>query len=126
VIAWRFLLVYAATAALDWAAFILVLKLTGNVLVSLIAGRVASVPFNYLTLRAKVFESDIRHEIAAPKFLLLYATAFFASWGAIELLKDLIPLADPSFRVGVAKLIAEGSILVVKFFVQRYIIFRQA
>jgi putative flippase GtrA len=124
--AWKFLLVYAATALLDWTAFILIFKLSGNTLMSLIAGRVASVPFNYLALRARVFESDVRHEVAGPKFLLLYATAFFASWAAIELLKNVIPLANPDFRVGVAKMIAEGSILVVKFFVQRYIIFRQA
>ena len=124
-IAWRFLLVYAVTALLDWTAFIVLFKLSGNTLMALIAGRVASVPFNYLAVRAKVFESHVRHEVAGPKFLLLYVTGFFASWGLIELLKNVVPLSDPSFRIGGAKLIAEGSILVVNFFVQRYIIFRQ-
>lgn len=125
-IAGRFLFVYFLTAVLDYTAFFVTLRITGNILNSQIAGRLVSIPFNYLAVRAKVFESDARHEVAGPKFLLLYVTAFFAAWGAIEFLKDLIPLARPDLRILVAKMIAEGSILVVKFFVQRYIIFRQA
>ena len=126
-IAGRFLLVYFLTAVIDYCVFYAVLRATGgNILASQIAGRLFSVPFNYLAVRSRVFRSDAPHVSAGPKFIVLYVAAFFAAWGMIEALRDLIPLARPDFRVVAAKMIAEGSILVVKFFVQRYFIFSTA
>lgn len=126
-IAGRFLLVYFLTAVIDYCVFYTVLRATGgNILASQIAGRLFSVPFNYLAVRSRVFRSDAPHVSAGPKFIVLYVAAFFAAWGMIEALRDLIPLARPDFRVVVAKMIAEGSILVVKFFVQRSFIFSKA
>lgn len=126
-IAGRFLLVYFLTAVIDYCVFYVALRTTGgNILASQIAGRLFSVPFNYLAVRSRVFCSDAPHGSAGPKFVLLYVAAFFAAWGMIEGLRDLIPLARPDFRIVVAKMIAEGSILVVKFFVQRYFIFSTA
>jgi len=123
-IAGRFLLVYFLTAVIDYTAFYITLRLTGgNILASQVAGRIFSVPFNYLAVRSRVFRSDVRHEIAGPKFIALYAAAFFAAWGLIELLQGLIPLSRPDARVIVAKMIAEGGILTIKFFVQRHLIF---
>lgn len=126
-IAGRFLLVYFLTAVIDYLVFFVTLRLTGgSVLAAQVAGRFFSVPFNYLMVRGKVFRSDAPHVTAGPKFLILYATAFFAAWGMIEGLRDLIPLGNSEARVIVAKMIAEGSILVVKFFVQRHLIFQTA
>jgi putative flippase GtrA len=123
-IAARFLLVYLLTAIIDYSAFFVVLRMTGNnVLLSQIAGRVFSIPFNYFAVRSRVFESQVAHESAGPKFLLLYASGFFAAWGLIELLQGSIPLQSQEHRVLVAKMIAEGGILIVKFFVQRFFIF---
>ncbi len=123
-IAVRFLAVYFLTAVIDYSAFFVALRLTGNnVLLAQIAGRLFSVPFNYFAVRSKVFESQVAHESAGPKFLLLYAAAFFAAWGLIELLQGFIPLRRQELRVLVAKMIAEGGILTIKFFVQRFFIF---
>jgi putative flippase GtrA len=125
VIAVRFALVYLVTAILDYTAFWLALKAGAAILVAQIAGRAASVPFNYLAVRSRVFGSQVPHEVAGPKFILLYTAAFFASWGLIEWWKDLIPLRTPEYRVVVAKMLAEGGILTIKFFVQKYLIFHQ-
>jgi putative flippase GtrA len=123
-IAGRFLLVYFLTAVIDYTAFFITFRLTdGSILASQIAGRIFSVPFNYLAVRSRVFQSEVRHEVAGPKFLLLYAAAFFAAWGLIEFLQGLIPISRPDARIVVAKMIAEGSILTIKFFVQKHLIF---
>ncbi|BDC49637.1 hypothetical protein F183_A19530 [Bryobacterales bacterium F-183] len=123
-IAVRFAIVYLITAILDYSAFWLALQAGAPILLAQVAGRVASVPFNYLAVRSKVFASQVRHQVAGPKFALLYAAAFFASWGLIEWWKDLMPFQKPQLRIIAAKMLAEGGILTIKFFIQRYFIFR--
>ena len=125
-IAGRFLFVYFLTAVLDYAAFWVVLRATeGNILAAQLAGRAVSVPFNYLAVRAKVFRSQAPHSSAGWKFIVLYALAFLASWGLIEALKNVVPLSSPDLRVIVAKMAAEGGILIAKFFIQKHLIFRE-
>lgn len=121
-IAARFALVYLLTAMIDYAAFFAVYSSTGSILYAQLAGRIASVPFNYVAVRSKVFRSDVRHESAGPKFVVLYALAFFASWGLIVWMSAWLPVPEKA-RLIVSKMIAEGGILLVKFFVQKYWIF---
>lgn len=125
-IAVRFALVYLITAVLDYTAFWLALKAGAAILIAQIAGRAASVPFNYFAVRSRVFSSQVPHEVAGPKFILLYALAFFASWGLIEWWKDLMPFRTPEYRIVAAKMLAEGGILTIKFFVQKYFIFHRS
>jgi putative flippase GtrA len=122
-IAVRFLLVYLLTAVLDYGAFFAVHAWTGSILQSQIAGRLASIPFNYFAVRSAVFQSKVRHESSGPKFLLLYGVAFFAAWALIVWMSGWLPFANEKVRLLAAKMIAEGGILAVKFFVQRRFIF---
>lgn len=124
-IALRFAIVYLITAILDYSAFWVALKAGAPILAAQLAGRAASVPFNYLAVRSKVFASQVRHEVAGPKFIVLYVAAFFASWGLIEWWKDLMPFRSPEVRIVAAKMLAEGGILAIKFFVQKYFIFHR-
>ena len=120
----RFVFVYLLTAMLDYGAFFAVHSWTGSILISQIAGRMASAPFNYIAVRSKVFQSDVRHESSGPKFVLLYTVAFFISWGLIVWMKGWLPVPENA-RLIVAKMIAEGGILLVKFFIQKYLIFNK-
>lgn len=124
-IAVRFALVYFITAVLDYTAFWLAIKAGASILIAQVAGRAASVPFNYFAVRSRVFASQARHEVAGPKFVLLYTVAFFASWGLIEWWKDLMPFHTPEYRVVAAKMLAEGGIPTLKFFIQKYFIFHR-
>jgi putative flippase GtrA len=120
----RFLLVYFLTAVLDYAAFFVANSFTESVLLCQIAGRAASIPFNYFAVRSKVFESDVPHQSSGPKFVALYAAAFFLAWGLIVWMSGWLPLSNGKTRLIVAKMIAEGGILVGKFFVQKHLIFK--
>lgn len=126
---WRFGLVYFLTAVIDNAVFWVALKLTGSALAALIIGRAASIPFNYFAVRTKVFASQARHEETAPKYILLYAAGFGMSYAMIRvfaaLFQSVWPTAKTDYLIMAAKLIAEGLILIAKFFVQRYWIFRR-
>ena len=125
----RFGLVYFLTAVIDYAVFWVVLRATGGgILAAQIAGRAASIPFNYLAVRSKVFASTARHEETAPKYIALYAVAFVLSYLMIRALSDAFAASWPAVKhdylVLAAKMIAEGLILVAKFFVQRFWIFK--
>lgn len=122
-IAARFLLVYFLTAVLDYAAFFVANSFTQSILLCQIAGRAASIPFNYFAVRSKVFESDVRHRTSGPKFVLLYAAAFALAWGLIVWMNGWLPIHNEKARLIVSKMIAEGGILVGKFFVQKHLIF---
>jgi putative flippase GtrA len=122
-IAARFLFVCFLTAILDYTAFFLASLFTPSVLLCQIAGRLASIPFNYFMLRSKVFESAVPHQSSGPKFLLLYATAFGLAWAIIVWMNGLLPIQNDKARLIVAKMIAEGSILIGKFFIQKHLIF---
>lgn len=122
-IAARFLFVYFLTAVLDYAAFFLANLFTPSILLCQIAGRAASIPFNYFAVRTKVFQSDVPHQSSGPKFVLLYATAFAMAWGLIVWMNGWLPISNDRARLIVSKMIAEGGILVAKFFVQKHLIF---
>lgn len=122
-IAARFLLVYFLTAVLDYTAFFVANLFTPSILLCQIAGRAASIPFNYFAVRSKVFESDVPHQSSGPKFALLYAAAFALAWALIVWMNGWLPVHNDKARLIVAKMIAEGGILAGKFFVQKNFIF---
>ena len=125
----RFGLVYFLTALIDYAVFWIVLRATGGgIFAAQLAGRAASIPFNYFAVRGKVFESQAKHQETAPKYVALYAVAFALSYLLIRAQADAYQRAWPSVRpdylVLAAKMIAEGLILIAKYFVQRRWIFK--
>jgi putative flippase GtrA len=88
----RFALISVLTAALDNAKFYVVFGATGNILVAQVAGRAASVLFQYPMARRAVFLSGERHGILLPRFLSLIVVNTTLAYIGIEFLTHVAPV----------------------------------
>jgi putative flippase GtrA len=114
----RFTLISIVTAGLDNLVFYLLFGATGNVLESQVGGRVLAVLFNYFAVRRAVFLSGERHRILLPRYLLVVASNVCLSYAGIELLTHAFAL-----RVFPAKIVAETTLFLVNFWLQRDFVF---
>jgi putative flippase GtrA len=114
----RFTLISISTAALDNLVFFIGLHVTGNVLVSQMAARVASILYAYPLIRRAVFLSEERHQILLPRYVLLVAINATISYAGIESLIRLLPIG-----VFPAKLLIEALLFIANFLIQRDWIF---
>jgi putative flippase GtrA len=108
-----------ATAIVDNAVFFAVERATHQVPVALVAGRIASIGVQYLLAKRAVFVSDESHARALPKYLLIVLATMALSYGLIRGQLALLNIAPL-----VAKLLAEGLMYLVKFFLQKDYVFR--
>ncbi|MGA2433716.1 MAG: bifunctional glycosyltransferase family 2/GtrA family protein [Bryobacteraceae bacterium] len=114
----RFCMLSLVTAGIDNLIFVLCFYRLGSILPSQIAGRVVAVAFNYSAARSAVFFSRERHRATLPKYLFLVLASGTCSYVLIRIL-------HAKFDVPViwAKLIAESSLFIVNFVVQRDFVF---
>jgi putative flippase GtrA len=106
--------------AVDTAALLVLVALTGNLVLSAVGARLISATVNYGVNRAYVFgtrrTTPPRRGSAAR-----YATLACVLLAANVLLLEALALATGS--VVVAKLLTEGTLAVVSFLVQRHVVF---
>jgi glycosyltransferase involved in cell wall biosynthesis len=114
----RFTIVSLLTAIIDNLAFIYAFGLTGGRAESQVAGRLVAMVFNYLGARSLVFQSRQRHAIVAPKYVAVVAINCALSYALISVLQSSFGI-----RTVPAKLLAEGCLFLINFFVQRDFVF---
>jgi glycosyltransferase involved in cell wall biosynthesis len=114
----RFSALSFLTAALDNVVFALTYPFTGSIGESQIASRFVAMVFNYLGARRVVFQSQQKHAIVLPKYVLLVVCNGLLSYMLIQFLH---------FRIGVrtvpSKLLAEGLLFIANFAIQRDFVF---
>ena len=114
----RFGTVSFFTAVLDNLVFVLTFRSNGNIAQAQIAARLCAMAFNYLGARRVVFQSQQRHAVVLPKYVLLVLGNGLLSYFLIRGLHDGL-----GWRVVPAKLVAEGFLFVVNFVLQRDFVF---
>jgi putative flippase GtrA/trans-aconitate methyltransferase len=114
----RFLGLSLTTAALDYFVFWLTFASTRNILASTAAARAVAGTFNFTVSRAFVFRSrgDVWRELL--KYALLVVTLMAISYGLVTSLVIFVGLG-----VYVAKVLAEGTLFVASFAIQRLFVF---
>ena len=115
----RFSLLSLATAALDNTVFVLGLRAGLAVAGAQVAARMASVLFHYPLARGVVFQSTWSHLATLPLYLGLVAVSGTASYHLLGMLREHF-----GWTVLGAKLAAETGLLLVNFWIQRDLIFR--
>ncbi len=116
----RFSFVSLLTSALDNLIFIAALPLLGSIARAQILSRAVAVAFNYATARNAVFLSRENHRATFPRYLLLVVASGLVSYGLIRSITEWTPLgAIP------AKMIAEATLFIANFAVQRDFVFRK-
>ena len=108
-----------ATAALDNTVFVLGLRAGLAVAGAQVAARMASVLFHYPLARGVVFQSTWSHLATLPLYLGLVAVSGTASYHLLGMLREHF-----GWTVLGAKLAAETGLLLVNFWIQRDLIFR--
>jgi putative flippase GtrA len=114
----RFSILSLFTAVLDNTIFYTVYSSTGSIAQSQIIARCAATILNYSGARQVVFQSQQRHLIVLPKFVLLVACNGVLSYGMIQFLHHNLGMAAFS-----AKLLAEGILFIANFAIQRDFVF---
>jgi putative flippase GtrA len=114
----RFASLSLVTALLDNLVFASVLSLGGSIGGSQITARLCSIAFNYVLARRAVFHSQQRHAIVFPKYVLVVAGNGALSYALIRWLHGGL-----GWPVIPAKLLAEGSLFVASFLLQRDFVF---
>jgi putative flippase GtrA len=106
------------TAVVDNLVFLLLYRMTANILESQAIGRVAAVAFNYSMARSAVFHAHRRHLETLPRYLLLVLASGAVSYA-------LLNFFHATFGMPVigAKLLAEGILFTANFAVQRDFVF---
>jgi putative flippase GtrA len=114
----RFAALSFLTAILDNTIFLTVFLATRSIWESQIAGRLGAILFNYLLARRAVFQSRERHASTLPKYLALVAVNGLISYAMIGILNS-------SFQIPVfwSKILAESTLFLLNFAIQRDIIF---
>lgn len=116
----RFAIASLAAAAVDTAVFLLASSLSSSIAGAQVCARIAAVTVNYIANKKLVFHSGRSHLYSLPKYLLLVAVSGTISYGMIMLLVSRTPLS-----VIAAKILAESTIFVFNFAIQRDFIFTQ-
>ncbi|HEU0123617.1 MAG TPA: GtrA family protein [Bryobacteraceae bacterium] len=116
----RFGFVSLVTAVLDNAVFALAFNLLHGIGPAQIAARTAAVAFNYFAARKAVFLSRENHAATFPRYLLLVAASGLVSYALIQLLT-----LHAGLSVFTAKLVAEATLFIANFALQRDFVFRK-
>lgn len=116
----RFASVSMATAILDNAIFGLIYWLSSQLAVSQIAGRLAALAFNYLTVKKTVFVSRQKHRDSFVKYLILVVVSGVMSYSLIRLITTNLPVS-----VMPAKIVVESLLFFFNFVVERDWVFRR-
>ena len=114
----RFTLAGLFSAAIDYAVFILVFKLSGGIAASQASARIVSMGFNYAAVKKAVFYSGQSTAETLPKYLALVCVSGVVSYLLIKGLVMFTPLP-----VIAAKLLAEPVVFLANFAIQRDFIF---
>ncbi|MDX2150138.1 MAG: bifunctional glycosyltransferase family 2/GtrA family protein [Bryobacteraceae bacterium] len=112
----RFSFISLLTALVDNAVFYAAWRSTGDVLQSQVTGRAVAIAFNYLAARRAVFLSREPHTSTLPRYLLLVLLSGTVSYALIRSL-------EPATGVVAGKLLAETTLFLVNFLVQRDVVF---
>lgn len=115
----RFSFISLLTAAIDNLVFLGCFPLLHSIGQAQIAGRIVAVLFNYFAARQAVFLSREQHAVTFPRYLGLVIVSGTLSYGLIQFLT-----AHSSLPVVTAKLIAEGTLFIGNFAIQRDFVFR--
>jgi len=114
----RFSAVAVVTAILDNLVFILAFRLSSNILLSQIIGRLGAIAFNYQSAKNAVFLSKAPHRRTLARYLALVAANAAVSYGLISYLHSF-----HSVPVLWAKIASESLLFFVNFTLQRDYIF---
>lgn len=116
----RFSALSLLTALIDNAIFFVAFGIQGSVLGAQVVARSGALLFNYAGARNVVFLSRESHRRILPRYLLLVVVSGIVSYGLIQLLRQ-------TFGIGVlyAKVLAETTLFIANFTIQRDLIFRQ-
>jgi glycosyltransferase involved in cell wall biosynthesis len=114
----RYTLTSLLSAVIDNVVFAVVYLLSSNILASQALARSVSMIFNYAAVRKVVYYSDARAMKTLPKYLLLVFVSGVVSYLLIRGITLLTPLS-----VIPAKLIAESTVFLANFAIQRDFIF---
>jgi glycosyltransferase involved in cell wall biosynthesis len=115
----RFGSVSLMTAVLDNLIYIAALHRTGNIVASVVLGRIFGLSFNYSMVRTSVFYTRQQHAATLPKYLALVLASGTAAYGGIRYLT-----AHAGMGPVTAKLLVETLLFFVNFAVQRLFIFQ--
>ncbi len=119
----KFLGAGLVTALIDNGVFIAMHRATGIRFLSLAIATFVSVTFNYLVVRAFVFEESA-HASTVPKYLGVHGVGLLARWGILEGIIAAFHLQHGGIYA--AKLIADGIVYSLKYVAQRDFVFTSA
>jgi len=111
------------TALIDNGVFIALHRAMGVRFFSLAIATLVSVTFNYLVVRAFIFETKTDHSSALPKYLGVHGVGLLARWAILEGIIALLHLAPKHWGIYAAKLAADGVVYSLKYVVQRDFVF---
>ncbi len=114
----RFLTLSLVTAGLDLVAFTVTYMGSSNILASTAAARVVAGTFNFYVARRLVFRSRGAPQTEFLKYVLLVVCLMAVSYGLLTGLVVFLGLG-----VFVAKIVAETTLFVASFAVQRVLVF---
>ncbi|MBS1873519.1 MAG: bifunctional glycosyltransferase family 2/GtrA family protein [Acidobacteria bacterium] len=114
----RFCGIALVTAALDNLAFVAAYSLTGQILASQVAARLAAMAFNYSAARKAVFQSRQPHAGTLGKYALLVGANLWVSYGLIQLI-----VRTTHAPVLWAKIAAESLLFLANFALLRDFVF---
>jgi putative flippase GtrA len=114
----RFSAMSFLTALVDNVVFLVMFRATAGAGVAQVVGRLVALPVNYVGARRAVFFSREPHREVLPKYLLLVGGSGLVSYALIRVLSE-------SFGLGVfaAKIIAETTLFIANFTLQRDFVF---
>jgi glycosyltransferase involved in cell wall biosynthesis len=108
------------TALIDNAIFFVAFQAQASVVLAQVLARSGALVFNYAGARSVVFLSGESHRRIFPKYMLLVLVSGVVSYGLIQLLRESLGLGVIS-----AKLVAETTLFIANFTIQRDLIFGQ-
>ena len=106
------------SAALDYLVFSIIFSLSSSVFFSLLAARIISLSFNFLTNKHFVFNSDQGSKVQFLKYVFLAASIFVIDYFAIEILKNF------GITPYISKLLVEMLCFSLSYYVQNRYIFK--
>lgn len=114
----KFILSSLICCLVDYILFSLAYLTTGMLLLSLLSSRFVSVLLNFYLNRTKVFADKGNIRIQSIKFLILAVCLILGSYWGMKITKELWGWS-PFY----SKILIEGGLFLISFFVQRLIIF---
>lgn len=106
------------TALIDNLVFVFAAAMGGGILVSQVTARLMAGTFNYYGNKRRVFRSEVRDLVAAPRFWFTVIASGAVSYGLIHVFVGYL-----SMNVIAAKLLAETLMFGLNFVIQREFVF---